>query len=226
MRRLRDHAESRSPVAGALGEEEEAGISARAQAAAAAAARGPTPEDSGMILDMLSRLMRAQDFGAGVEGLEMTVLARALRDTHGGGGTFGGDEDDFGGLHIGGSSGAFYGGGFGEEEDDEQAATYESLLALSEQLGPAVPRGATEWDIRQLEVKKLTEEDVRVSELERNKEEAAHKCAICLETFTAGEEVMVVRGCKHWFHQDCGAQWFRTSRRCPTCRVDFTELQP
>ncbi|CAN6224181.1 unnamed protein product [Urochloa humidicola] len=42
-------------------------------------------------------------------------------------------------------------------------------------------------------------------------------CTICLETFLAGEQV-VVTPCNHIFHQGCIAPWVKGRGTCPVCR--------
>ncbi|CAL5064779.1 unnamed protein product [Urochloa decumbens] len=42
-------------------------------------------------------------------------------------------------------------------------------------------------------------------------------CTICLETFLAGEQV-VVTPCNHIFHQGCIAPWVKGHGTCPMCR--------
>ncbi|KAI8853991.1 hypothetical protein BC829DRAFT_359842 [Chytridium lagenaria] len=53
--------------------------------------------------------------------------------------------------------------------------------------------------------------------------EEAQQCAICLDEFKRRDEVLLVPGCGHQFHTECGEKWFKVSKQCPTCREDFTQ---
>lgn len=48
------------------------------------------------------------------------------------------------------------------------------------------------------------------------------RCPISLEDFTAGEEIVQIIGCDHYFK--CGAlrEWFRRNTQCPVCRYSVT----
>lgn len=48
------------------------------------------------------------------------------------------------------------------------------------------------------------------------------RCPISLEDFTAGEEIVQIIGCGHYFK--CGAlrEWFRRNTQCPVCRYSVT----
>ncbi|RLM85467.1 uncharacterized protein C2845_PM04G15010 [Panicum miliaceum] len=47
-------------------------------------------------------------------------------------------------------------------------------------------------------------------------------CTICLETFLAGEQV-VVTPCNHTFHQGCITPWVKGHGTCPVCRSALCE---
>jgi hypothetical protein len=47
-------------------------------------------------------------------------------------------------------------------------------------------------------------------------------CTICLETFLAGEQV-VVTPCNHMFHQGCITPWVKGHGTCPVCRSALCE---
>lgn len=49
------------------------------------------------------------------------------------------------------------------------------------------------------------------------------QCAIDLENFNEGEEVMYLP-CQHFFHSKCILKVFEESRKCPVCQVDVREL--
>lgn len=48
-------------------------------------------------------------------------------------------------------------------------------------------------------------------------------CAICQETYGAGEETIPLN-CRHQFHAECIVPWLRRVASCPICRHD--PLQP
>ncbi|KAJ3110026.1 putative E3 ubiquitin-protein ligase ATL44 [Phlyctochytrium bullatum] len=121
--------------------------------------------------------------------------------------------------------------------EDEAAATYESLLTLAEELGPAVSKGASAEAIARLPRRKLAAGDTLLGGAAKKSSgkmkgkgpagsgEEAQSCAICLDEFGLGDEVLTVTGCSHQFHVECGEKWFAVSKQCPTCRVDFTEFR-
>ncbi|KAI9331812.1 hypothetical protein DFJ73DRAFT_856659 [Zopfochytrium polystomum] len=100
------------------------------------------------------------------------------------------------------------------DAEQEAAAVYESLISLAEELGPAASTGASEAHLVQMPTVPFAA-GTRIED---------RACAICLDRFVEGEEVVIVPGCGHRFHWDaCGLTWFRSSKKCPTCRADFTE---
>ncbi|KAJ3210368.1 hypothetical protein HDU67_005360 [Dinochytrium kinnereticum] len=103
--------------------------------------------------------------------------------------------------------------------EGEDSATYESLLSLAEEVGPAVSRGAPPAVVARLPRRVLERGD----RLLGRGAVVAEQCAICLEEFKRGDKVMMLHGCSHQFHDECGGKWFEMSKQCPTCRVDFTE---
>lgn len=46
-------------------------------------------------------------------------------------------------------------------------------------------------------------------------------CTICLEVIDCGEHVRRLP-CTHLFHEDCLADWLKTSKSCPNCRQKFS----
>jgi hypothetical protein len=52
-------------------------------------------------------------------------------------------------------------------------------------------------------------------------------CAVCLETYAAGDRLRVMPPCRHRFHVACADEWLALSTACPVCRADLrgpTEL--
>ncbi|KAH9609702.1 hypothetical protein KSS87_012945 [Heliosperma pusillum] len=56
----------------------------------------------------------------------------------------------------------------------------------------------------------------------KNKDEDGKNCAVCLEDFEHGEEVMVTT-CKHMFHEECILPWVKNHGNCPVCRSALCE---
>ena len=61
-----------------------------------------------------------------------------------------------------------------------------------------------------------------LKEREREKEEISKQCAICLDDFEGGQEVMVTP-CNHLFHEDCIMPWVTSNGQCPVCRFKICE---
>ncbi|XP_061376595.1 RING-H2 finger protein ATL8-like [Gastrolobium bilobum] len=47
---------------------------------------------------------------------------------------------------------------------------------------------------------------------------ATPECAICLEEFTAGDDIRVLPHCRHGFHVGCIDAWLESHSSCPSCR--------
>ncbi|KAL8130072.1 hypothetical protein V2J09_019227 [Rumex salicifolius] len=52
--------------------------------------------------------------------------------------------------------------------------------------------------------------------------EDSKRCAICLDDFEIGTEVMVTP-CNHMFHEDCILPWLKSKGQCPVCRFMISE---
>lgn len=50
----------------------------------------------------------------------------------------------------------------------------------------------------------------------------ANNCAVCLDEFELGKEVMVTP-CNHMFHEDCIVPWVKSNGQCPVCRTVFAD---
>lgn len=57
-------------------------------------------------------------------------------------------------------------------------------------------------------------------EMEKQKEEDAMRCAVCLEDFEPKEKVMLTP-CNHMFHEDCIVPWVKSNAQCPVCRFSL-----
>ncbi|KAJ3301677.1 hypothetical protein HDU76_005676, partial [Blyttiomyces sp. JEL0837] len=96
-------------------------------------------------------------------------------------------------------------------QDESFDDSYESLLALSERIGDAKPKGAKTDIIRSLPVKKFkkpttssTSHDGKGKGVDKNPQQSETdgddaRCAICLMDFEEGDELSGVP-CLHWFH--------------------------
>lgn len=62
--------------------------------------------------------------------------------------------------------------------------------------------------------------DTPVNPKEIDNEEDGKRCAICLEDFERGQEVMITP-CKHMFHEECIVPWAKSNAQCPVCRFVF-----
>ncbi|KAL9243721.1 hypothetical protein vseg_017576 [Gypsophila vaccaria] len=51
----------------------------------------------------------------------------------------------------------------------------------------------------------------------KNTDEDGKICAVCLEDFNDGEDVMLTP-CKHMFHEECIVPWVKNHGKCPVCR--------
>lgn len=95
--------------------------------------------------------------------------------------------------------------------------------------------------LRQIPVTVFSASSASVSERETsnprlsssNKEETGPVCAICLEAYTDGDEILTL-ACSHCFHSDCVSKWFfqgclnntdvDKAFNCPECRQDHITL--
>lgn len=95
-------------------------------------------------------------------------------------------------------------------------STFEDLLELAEQLGPARPQGLSKEVISNLP---LREVEAGVSDVN-----FSSKCVVCLSEFEVGEKVRTLP-CVHEFHQPCIDQWLEGHRTCPICRVEIRTMR-
>lgn len=99
---------------------------------------------------------------------------------------------------------------------DFTAEDYEMLLRLDEGIQNAQRRGMTKAQIERFPTYQLTNSSSQYGE----------RCSICMEDFVVGEKLIIL-GCFHSFHYDCGCKWLETSKKCPICmlRADGSELE-
>ncbi len=80
------------------------------------------------------------------------------------------------------------------------------------------PRGATQPGSHRLVLETNEAQDGTNSV---NLAQHGHTCAICLQNYVVGEDVVVGRGCPHIFHNDCVMTWLDEHDRCPCCRKEM-----
>jgi len=93
-------------------------------------------------------------------------------------------------------------------EDD-----YELLLALDENNVVPPSQGANEDELPPSSC--LSEEKEQVLKMEQN-----NTCAICLESFQAGETVSTMC-CGHIFHSEELERWLKLKAVCPVCKCSI-----
>ena len=51
-----------------------------------------------------------------------------------------------------------------------------------------------------------------------SKHEMYSESSICLQTFTDGDEIIILPVCRHIYHIHCITSWFTSHSHCPLCR--------
>ncbi|XVF83142.1 hypothetical protein PTKIN_Ptkin16aG0109800 [Pterospermum kingtungense] len=64
--------------------------------------------------------------------------------------------------------------------------------------------------------------DQNRSNIYNQRDDDGKRCAVCLEDFEAGEQVMVTP-CDHMFHEECILPWVKSHGQCPVCRYVLSE---
>ena len=102
--------------------------------------------------------------------------------------------------------------------DDDFDDSYESLVALSERIGDAKPKGLPSHIIQSLPTRKFkpstsssSSSSDTIGAESKNEDD---KCAICLCEFENCDDLTGLP-CMHWFHTDCNRSWLKESRLCP-----------
>ena len=90
--------------------------------------------------------------------------------------------------------------------NNHQHPLVRQLLEIIEQQGGT--RGADDELLSNLRVKKYRRRG--------EKEE----CGICLSDFEAGERVIELPNCIHFYHGECVVPWLKINKSCPTCRTN------
>ena len=60
-------------------------------------------------------------------------------------------------------------------------------------------------------------ETLQETKLKENEACLGEKCCICLDSFSAGEKVIILK-CNHITHSPCLRRWFTEHNTCPQCR--------
>jgi len=92
------------------------------------------------------------------------------------------------------------------------------------------PRGAEQSAIDELPTRKYVlrgryTDDEKIegdSKISKEAENETVTCAVCMETFQAGEDLKTLP-CMHFYHTVCIDQWLLQNRTCPVCKYDITE---
>ena len=87
---------------------------------------------------------------------------------------------------------------------DIDKMTYEELLELEEKMGK-VSKGLSPEVYQQL------------PKVEAEKANESEVCSVCYYNLKKGEEVHKLT-CKHVFHCECIAEWFKEEKVCPMCK--------
>ncbi|XP_064635147.1 uncharacterized protein LOC135492538 [Lineus longissimus] len=90
-----------------------------------------------------------------------------------------------------------------------QGDDYEALLALSDMIGEARPKGLNKTSIEQLPTKifKKTASSSKDDE-----------CSVCMGEYEDGDNLRILP-CFHNFHVKCIDKWIKDNATCPICRV-------
>ncbi|CAO1621242.1 unnamed protein product [Sympodiomycopsis kandeliae] len=106
---------------------------------------------------------------------------------------------------------------------------YEDINAITEFLGPATSTSLTPSEVSCIPLGLIEVEKRRVTKEGKIKMKLGclglrvDKCGICLGQFKESQRAYVLMRCLHCFHEECGRQWFRRSRKCSICRMDILE---
>lgn len=52
------------------------------------------------------------------------------------------------------------------------------------------------------------------------------QCLICWEDFHEAKSLLIVKECKHIFHEVCLKKWIDNAKTCPACRIDIDDGSP
>ena len=92
-------------------------------------------------------------------------------------------------------------------------ASYEELLAWEERQGKAVHQG---FKPRQLAA--LPKRRFKGATDALKGDDAT--CVICQDEYEEGDELSLLPGCAHTFHEACVTRWLKDKPSCPVCMRD------
>ena len=101
-------------------------------------------------------------------------------------------------------------------ENTEYEPSYEELLNLCDQIGYHKP------GIKNVDAVTVIIEDEDKCKLLKEEE----TCRICLEFFTAEDEIRKINSCHHMFCSGCIKTWFLENKTCPLCNLNVAEQEP
>jgi hypothetical protein len=56
-------------------------------------------------------------------------------------------------------------------------------------------------------------------------EDGARECAVCLSTWSDGDEPVKMRPCGHYFCEECLGRWLQKHSNCPLCRAPLPHFR-
>eukprot|EP00927_Polykrikos_kofoidii_P045091 TRINITY_DN38957_c0_g1_i1.p1 TRINITY_DN38957_c0_g1~~TRINITY_DN38957_c0_g1_i1.p1 ORF type:complete len:373 (-),score=71.02 TRINITY_DN38957_c0_g1_i1:111-1229(-) len=92
-----------------------------------------------------------------------------------------------------------------------------SVLQMVRQHEERQQSGARDETIEALPTRRFEAGSATASAADGGGSDEDHKCQICMEDFTEGDELRTLP-CFHLFHAACVDQWLKVNSICPTCR--------
>jgi len=97
----------------------------------------------------------------------------------------------------------------------------------SEKLAEQDDNKLYDYDVEQPPSVAPKSSDEKVDEEDDELLDASQQCAICIERFTAGEEMCCShdKDCVHKFHRSCITAWLLKHEDCPCCRRNYLDFE-
>jgi hypothetical protein len=105
-------------------------------------------------------------------------------------------------------------------DEDFDSLSYENLLSLSSLIG-TTSKGLSSAQIsslKRIKYKELLDAEKKKGKV--RKEEVETRCPICMEDYEVTDELIVLRNCKHFAHEECLGRWLKEKTICIMCRGD------
>eukprot|EP01012_Entosiphon_sulcatum_P053443 TRINITY_DN73556_c0_g1_i1.p1 TRINITY_DN73556_c0_g1~~TRINITY_DN73556_c0_g1_i1.p1 ORF type:complete len:307 (+),score=48.48 TRINITY_DN73556_c0_g1_i1:53-922(+) len=100
------------------------------------------------------------------------------------------------------------------EHPDTDQMSYDQLLALCNEIGPA------QREVTHERLNAATLLDILTEEMAQTLNGKEEKCEVCQDEFAAGQEIRRLE-CLHVYHTACIDQWLRNCKsNCPICKLD------